>query len=64
MNNLQLLASIGIPTLAIIIVGIQNNGRFNNIESRLIAIEGDLRRFYEILGRHGEAIDTLKERAK
>lgn len=90
MTNLQLLLSIGIPTLAILLGFLHNNSRFNSLEARigslettvssfgarlsavealisgiqqrLIVIEGDLRRFWEILGAHGEAIETLKKR--
>lgn len=64
MSNNQLWLAIGIPSFLILVGMFQNNTRFNAIEARLIAIENDLRRFYEILGRHGEAIDTLKERIK
>lgn len=64
MTNVQLLLSISIPTFAVILATIFNNGRFNSIEQRLITIEGDLRRFYEILGRHEGEIQSLRDRLK
>jgi hypothetical protein len=62
MTNAQLLLSIGIPTLAVIISMIFNNGRFNAIESRLISIEGDLRRFYQEQGRLAGHVESLESR--
>lgn len=64
MTNLQLLLSISIPTFAIVLATIFNNGRFNSLEQRLITIEGDLRRFYEMLGRDQGEIQGLKDRLK
>ena len=61
MTNLQLVLSIGIPSLLIMVGMFLNNARFNSIESRLISIEGDLRQFYRDLGRHDADIATLKE---
>lgn len=63
-TNNQLWLTIGIPSFLILVGMLNNNSHFNRIDARLIAIENDLRRFFEILGRHGEAIDTLKERVK
>jgi hypothetical protein len=62
MTNLQLLLSIGVPTVAVLIGIFYNNARFNSVEQRLIVIEGDLRCFNEILGGHGADIETLKKR--
>jgi hypothetical protein len=76
MTNLQLLLAIGIPTLAVIVSMIQNNGRFNAIEARigsieariggidgrLISIEADLRRFFQELGRLAGRIESLEQR--
>lgn len=64
MTNLQLLLTIGIPTFAVILGTLYNNGRFNSLEQRLITIEGDLRRFYEMLGRHEGEIQSLRDRLK
>jgi hypothetical protein len=61
MTNLQLVLSIGIPSLLILTGMFLNNARFNAIEARLISIEGDLRQFYRDLGRHDADIATLKE---
>lgn len=68
MTNLQLLLSIGIPTFAIILATVMqtnsNNTRFNALEQRLIVMEGDLRRFYETLGRHEGKIESIEGRLK
>jgi hypothetical protein len=40
--------------------GIENC--FTGIEARLIAIEGDMRRFYEILGEHSGKIESYNAR--
>ena len=66
MTNLQLILAICIPTCiptVTVLIGILlNNQRFNTIESRLIVIEADLRRFYEILGDHSGRIDILQKK--
>jgi hypothetical protein len=69
MTNLQLLLAIGVPTLAVIASMILNNGRFNTIEgrissmdTRLINIEGDLRRFYQEQGRLAGHVESLEQR--
>ena len=68
MTNLQLLLSIGIPTFTITFITLysnhQMNARLTAIEGRLIAIEADLRQFFQILGRHEGEIGMLKERIK
>ena len=62
MSNVQLLLAVLIPTFTVIAGFVVQNGRLNSIETRLIAIEGDLRRFYEILGRHDGEIEMLKRK--
>jgi hypothetical protein len=62
LSNLQLALSIGIPTLAILITFVHNNARFNSIDQRLNLIEADLRRFYEMLGRHDGKIQAIEDR--
>ena len=69
MSNLQLLVVVLIPTFTVIAGFVMQNGRFcslegrlSSIEARLIAIEADLRRFYEILGRHEGEIEMLKRK--
>jgi hypothetical protein len=63
MNNSQLWLSIGIPTFVVLIGIWRSDKRFDAIDSRLLVIEADLRRFYQILGQHDEAIDILKKKA-
>lgn len=62
MTNLQLMLSIGIPTTLILIGILLNQTGQTRIETRLNVIESDLRRFYEILGGHGEAINIIKNK--
>ena len=62
MTNLQLLLAVSIPTFTIIAGFVVQNGRLNSIEARLIAIEADLRRFYEIVGRHEGELEMLKRK--
>lgn len=71
MTNLQLLLTIGIPSLLILVTLVNNNVHFNflekrmsAIEARLIAIEADLRRCYEMWGKHEGEIGILKEHMK
>ena len=61
-TNLQLVLSIGIPSLLILVGIFLNNARFNSIETRLTTMEGDLRHFYRDLGRHDADIAHLKDR--
>jgi hypothetical protein len=63
-TNLQLLLSIGIPTLAVLLTFFYTNTRINSIDQRLIVIEGDLRRFYETLGKHEGKIENIENRLK
>ena len=62
MTNLQLVLTIGIPSLLILVGIFPNNARFNTIETRLTTMEGDLRQFYRDLGRHEADIVNIKER--
>jgi hypothetical protein len=75
MTNLQLLLSMGVPTLAVLIshlftnaritaIDTNLNGRMDRIESRLTVIEGDLRQFYRDLGAHEAKISSLKSRLR
>ena len=58
MTNLQLLLSIGIPSLLIVLSWITNNGRFDRIERRLDAHD---ERFNEILASsHKDALEILR----
>jgi len=62
MTNLQLVLSIGIPSLLILVGIFLNNARFNSIETRLTTMEGDMRQFYRDLGSHDADIANLRER--
>lgn len=68
MTNTQLFLCICIPTLiptlAIIVSMLLDNGRFNAIEGRLISIEGDLRRFYQEQGRLAGHVESLEGRGR
>lgn len=62
MTNSQLWLAIGIPTVAVLIGILLNQVSSNRLESRLTAIEGDLRRFYQFLGEHSAKIENLEKR--
>lgn len=62
MTNLQMVLTIGIPSLLVLVGIFLNHARFNGLEARLTTIEGDLRHFYRDLGRHEAEINNLKER--
>lgn len=38
----------------------QLGNRISGVENRLTAIEGDLRRFYHVLGEHSARLDNLE----
>lgn len=60
-SNLQLLLVIGIPTLSVLIGIVLNERGQSRLESRLTVMEGDLRRFYQMLGEHSGQIDMLRK---
>jgi hypothetical protein len=60
MTNTQLWLSIGIPTFVVLVGILLNQLGQGRIETRLLSIESDLRRFYQFLGQHDEAISILK----
>jgi hypothetical protein len=72
MTNLQLVLTIGIPSLLILVGMFLNNSRSNTLEGRIDRLgselnaridrmQADLSQFYMILGRHEADIATLKE---
>ena len=73
MTNLQLMLSMGVPTLAVRISYFFNyvrlssveaslNARIDRIETRLAVIEAYLRQFFRDLGAHEAEISNLKLR--
>ena len=62
---MQIWMALGVPgvTVVTVLIGILINligvGR---LENRLLVIEGDLRRFYQILGEHSAKIDNHDKR--
>ncbi len=53
----------GISHLAARLGSIESHlgARIGSVESRLTAIEGDLRRFYQVLGEHSARLDNLEK---
>jgi hypothetical protein len=51
MTNLQLALTMGIPTFAVLLTFLYTNARIGSMEQWFIVLEGELRRFYETLGR-------------
>jgi hypothetical protein len=66
MTETQLWLAIGIPTVTVLMGILLNVTGLNRVESRietrLLAIEGDLRRFYQILGEHSAKIENLEKK--
>ncbi len=62
MTNEQLWLAIGIPTVTVLIGILLNQLRMNRMENRLQVIEGDLRRFWQILGEHSAKIENLERK--
>ena len=68
MTNEQLWLAIGIPTVTVLIGILLNQlglsrtemGQ-NRLENRLQVIEGDLRRFWQILGEHSARLDNIEK---
>jgi hypothetical protein len=49
-TNSQLFLSIGVPSFLVLVGILLNLASNNRIENRLDVIEGDLRRFYRLIG--------------
>lgn len=71
MTNLQLVLTIGIPSLLVLVGIFLNNarfnasdGRFSAIEARLDRMQADLSQFYRDLGRHDAEIGNIKDRLR
>jgi hypothetical protein len=62
MTNEQLWLAIGIPTVTVLIGILLNQLGLNRMENRLQVIEGDLRRFWQILGEHSAKIENLERK--
>lgn len=66
MTDTQLWPAICIPTVTVlmgILLNVTGLSRLESrIEARLLVIEGDLRRFYQILGEHSAKIDNLEKK--
>lgn len=63
MTNIQLWLAIGVPSFFVLVGILLNQVGFTRVESRLTAIEADLRRFYQILGEHSKSINILEKKA-
>ena len=61
MTNAQLWLAIGIPTVTVLIGILLNQLGQNRMENRLQVIEGDLRRFWQILGEHSARLDNVEK---
>jgi hypothetical protein len=69
MNDWQLFAVIGVPSLLTLLGMAQNNKRFEAIDKLIDAtqadinlIRDDMQQFFCDLGRHEEAVDNLKSK--
>ena len=62
MSNFQLLLTIGIPIVLIVLAWVSNNTRLSTLGVDMREIREDMKEFYRTLGRHDEALDSLKGR--
>jgi hypothetical protein len=66
MTDNQLWIAVGIPTLAVLVGILLNQVGLVRLEARLNVIEGDLRRFFQmlgqLLGQHDEALSIAKKK--
>jgi hypothetical protein len=62
MTNLQLLLTIGIPSLLVVLSWLSNNARFAAIEKRIEALELKTDRKFEQIDRKFEEIEQRFER--
>jgi hypothetical protein len=62
MTNTQLWLATGIPTLAVLIGILLNQFALSDIRARLLGIEGDLQRFYQLIGEHGGKRELLEKK--
>jgi hypothetical protein len=63
MTNLQMFFSL--VGVFVALIGAQTvllNARISGIETRLVIIEGDLRRFYQLIGEHTGKIELLEKK--
>ncbi|HUH62091.1 MAG TPA: hypothetical protein VLZ50_03790 [Terracidiphilus sp.] len=62
MTDTQLWIAVGIPTVTVLVGILLNALGVSRVENRLQVIEGDLRRFYQMLGEHSAKIDNLEKK--
>jgi hypothetical protein len=66
MTNSQMYIALGIPGLLIlanIALTLTLNGRLESrMEARFDKVDGDLRRFFELFGRHDKAIEIFERK--
>jgi len=62
MSDTQLWIAVGIPTVTVLVGILLNALGVGRVESRLQVIEGDLRRFYQMLGEHSAKIENLEKK--
>ncbi|MBS1815664.1 MAG: hypothetical protein JSS87_12375 [Acidobacteria bacterium] len=62
MTNIQLLLSIGIPSLLICLAWIQTNGRLGRVETTVDTINHDQKSFYRLIGTIEGRVDELSRR--
>jgi hypothetical protein len=62
MTNTQLFFTIGIPSVLVLVGILLNQLGQGRVETRLLSIEGDLRRFYQLIGEHGGKIEILEKK--
>lgn len=60
MTNLQLLLTIGIPSILVILSWMQSNQRLSRVEAALDKVGDDLRQFYRMIGKLEGRVESLE----
>jgi len=62
MTGTQLWLAVGIPSVLVLVGILLNQLGQTRLENRVQSIEGDLRRFYQLIGEHSGKIDFLEKK--
>lgn len=59
MKSLQLLLTIGIPSVLVILSWMQSNQRLSRVKASLDKVGDDLRQFYRIIGKLEGKVESI-----
>lgn len=64
MTDVQLWLAVGVPSFLVLVGILLNQLGQSRVETRLLNIEGDLRRFYPLIGEHSGKIEMIEKGSK